>query len=1114
MQCSQCRHPNRDESKFCDQCGAPLSTACPDCGAANAPGARFCSQCGAALAVVRPPAAAIAPIAYTPRYLTEKILSSRGALEGERKLVTVLFVDVVESSTLAQRLDPERLHQLLSQVLQLIAEAVHRYEGTVNQYLGDGLMALFGAPVALEDHAVRAVQAALTIQETIRGYSAQFQREHGVEIRLRVGLNTGPVVVGRIGDDLRMDYTAVGNTTHLAARMQSLAEPDAILVTENVHRFVAGQVRSESLGPVEVKGQRAPVLVYKVTGRRRWRSRLDISAERGLTQLVGRARELGVLRDRLAQVESGHGQIVGIVGEAGLGKSRLLYEFRASLAAGRVGWLEGNCVAHEQPLPYGPVLEILRGAFHIEEGDNPLQIQEKLRAGVSEADVRLERTLPFLESLFGLSAGDDAIHHLDPKERRRQTLEVLRAVVAAAGQGRPQVLVCENLHWIDHSSEDSFASLVGSLTNIPVLILTTHRPGYTVRWADAAEYTRISLDRLGDVEMQEMMTALLGHDVAGDVARFIEDKTGGNPLFVEEVIRALDERSLLERENGTVRLTGSSEIEFPATIQDIIQARIDRLDDPVKQTIQIAAVIGREFDLRLLAGLAPSPADVPSHLEILTRLDLVHEARFFPELAYRFKHAVIQDVVYRTLLGSRRQVLHGAVARRIEEPHGEPPEEQPALLAHHYSLSEEPGRAIPFALLAGDRAARLHANADAAACYDQALALARALVVSPEQQRARIDAALKRVSVSTTREAFAQDQANLEDARALAATLADGPRMAQVLYWLGRLAYVRGAFAVATDYAEQSLAIADRLGDERLAALPVNLVGRSYCVMSDYARGGELLARSVEQMKSLGNLTEEATAAGFAGVAFAALGEFERALAYADRGIHLAQRLQNPFVEAAAYSYRATVYGYQGAATEAVADCVQARRLAERTGDRLRIYLLQFAEGHAYAMLGNPDRGRTLLEDNIALAKQLGTTALLAWGQALLANSLLALGKHDGVVPLCQETIQLAEATHDRLAQALAHRVLAEAFGGAAAADAQAAEAAVLEAIRIQRDVGSRPELARSYVTYARLLDRWGRTDEATRYLTDAVAMFRSMRMARELAHAEQLLGPRAQADP
>jgi class 3 adenylate cyclase/tetratricopeptide (TPR) repeat protein len=1102
MQCPQCQHSNRDEAKFCDQCAAPLPVGCPDCGSANAPGSKFCRQCGAAL-VIAPPAAKT-PIAYTPRYLTEKILSSRSALEGERKLVTVLFADVVDSSALAQRLDPERLHQLLSHVLQLIAETVHRYEGTVNQYLGDGLMALFGAPVALEDHAFRAVQAALTIQETIRGYSAQFQREQGVEVRLRVGLNTGPVVVGRIGDDLRMDYTAVGNTTHLAARMQSMAEPGTILVTEDVHRFVAGQVQSELLGPIEVKGQRGPVVVYKVTGRRRWRSRLDIGAEVGLTRLVGRARELEVLRDRLAQVESGHGQIVGIVGEAGLGKSRLLYEFHASLAGGRVGWLEGNCFAQGQALPYGPVLEVLRGAFHIDEGDHPLQIQEKLRAGVMQIGARPEDTLPFLESLFGLSPTDDAIRHLDPKERRRQTLEALRSVVGGAALSRPQVLVCENLHWIDGSSEDALAFLVGRLASTPVLILTTHRPGYTARWADTPAYTQIALDRLAGVEMQEMLMTLLGGPVADDVARFIEDKTGGNPLFIEEVIHALDERRLLVREDGTIRLAGPTQIEFPATIQDIIQARVDRLDEPVKQTIQIAAVIGREFDLPLLARLVPSPTEVAAHLESLKRLDLVHEARLFPKLEYRFKHAVIQDVVYRSLLGSRRQLLHGAIARSIEKLHGELREEQPAVLAHHYSLSEDQQRAIPFALLTGDRAARLYANADAAAYYDQALTLARALPVSPELERAQIDAAVKRATVSTTREAFAQDQANLEHARTLAATLADEPRMAQVLYWLGRLAYVRGAFQAATEYAEQSLAIADRLGDEALAAWPVNLLGRSYCVMSDYARAGELLARSVEQMKSLGNLTEEAAAAGFAGVAFAALGEFEAAFAHADRGISLAQRLQNPFVEAAAYSYRAVAHCYRGAAAEAVEDCGQARQLAERHGDRLRIYLLQFGEGQAYAMLGDPRRARAVLENNIAAAKQLGTTALLAWGQGLLAVCLLALGEHDAVVPLCQETIQLAEATHDRLASALAHRILAEAIGETG--EVRQAEAAVLEAIRIQRDVGSQPELARSYLTYGRFLDRWRRPEEAKRYLTDAVEMFRRMGMAADLAQAEQLL--------
>ena len=359
MQCPRCGHACAHGARFCDQCGAPLALVCPGCGATNSDNAKFCSNCGTVLPTkasggsasakdstpAKDAAGAMssggaAPLtsrsAYTPPYLVEKILTTRSALEGERKLVTVLFADIADSSAFAQRIDPERLHRLMGEVLQLVAEAVHRYEGTVNQYLGDGLMALFGAPIAVEDHPLRAVQAALAIQETIRGYSAQFQREHGMELRLRIGINTGSVVVGRIGDDLRMDYTAVGNTTHIAARMQALAAPGAILIADETRRFVEGLILYESLGSVDVRGQREPVVAYRVTGRRRWRSRLEMSAARGLTQFAGRRRELGLLHDCLRRVEAGHGQVVGIVGEPGLGKSRLLYELHASIRHDRV----------------------------------------------------------------------------------------------------------------------------------------------------------------------------------------------------------------------------------------------------------------------------------------------------------------------------------------------------------------------------------------------------------------------------------------------------------------------------------------------------------------------------------------------------------------------------------------------------------------------------------------------------------------------------------------------------------------------------------------------------------------------------------------------------------
>jgi class 3 adenylate cyclase/tetratricopeptide (TPR) repeat protein len=1043
--------------------------------------------------------------AYTPPYLVERILTTRSALEGERKSVTVLFADVADSSALAQRIDPERFHQLMGEVLQLAAETVHRYEGTVNQYLGDGLMALFGAPLALEDHPLRAVQAALAMQETIRGYTAQFEREHGLEVRLRIGINTGPVVVGRIGDDLRMDYTAVGNTTHVAARMQTLAEPGSILIADNTYRFVEGYIVGESLGPVEVRGQRDRVVAYRITGRRRWRSRLEMSAARGLTQLAGRRRELALLHDCLRRAEAGHGQVVGVVGEPGLGKSRLLYELQASIGDDQVDWLAAHCVAYGRTLPYGPILEILRAQFHVEEGDNALQIREKLRDGVHHLDPSLDAMLPFLDAVFALPGADDDLRHMDRTHRRQQTLEAIRAVIAAASRQRPQVLVCENLHWIDQSSEDLLAFLAGSLAGVPVVLLTTHRTGYTVRWADKPHYTQIALDGLARPEAEEMLRALLGGaEVPPEFLQFIQDKADGNPLFIEEVTQALSERGLLIADNGRLRLIDEAALEWPGTIQDIVQARIDRLEEPIKDTVQMAAVIGREFEFRLLGLVSNRAAEIAGHLETLKRLDVIHEARFFPRLEYRFKHSVIQDVIYRSLLAPRRQALHGIVGHAIEELYADQLDEQAVVLAHHFARSDHQDSAIKYALLAGDRAARVYANADAAAYYDQALALTRALTASPDRQRAEIDASLKRANVGTTREAHEQDRQNLEQAQTLAESLGDAPRLARVLYWLGRLAYVRGAFQVATDYAEQSLAIADRLGDEDLAAPPVNLMGRSYYLMGEHARAGELLARSVEQMHKLGNTTEEATAAGYTGVALAALGEFDRALAYADRGLRLAEKLDNPFGLAAAYNYRAVAYGHRGAGAEAIADCEEARRIAERAGDRFRVYLLQFYEGQAYLMVGDPERARELLENSIALAKQLGTTTLLAWGQGLQATCLLALGEYQTVPSLCEDAIRLAEDTRDRLANALAHRTMAAAVARAAPSDVARAEGALLDAIRIQTELGCRPELARSYVTYASLLRGWGRTEEARRYLAEALGLFRSMGMDRDLASAEQ----------
>jgi predicted ATPase/class 3 adenylate cyclase len=1048
----------------------------------------------------------VAPSSYTPKHLAEKILTSRSALEGERKQVTVLFADVADSSQVAQQMDPEVMHQLMDQVLRLMAEAVHRYEGTVNQYLGDGLMALFGAPVALEDHAFRAVQAGLALQETIGGYNAQLQHDHGVQIRIRLGLNTGLVVVGRIGDDLRMDYTAVGNTTHLAARLQALAEPGTMLITEATHRLVEGYIHSEALGPMEVRGQHEPATVYKVLTRRR-RTRLEISAERGLTQIVGRQRELALLHDCLARAEAGRGQVVGIVGEAGVGKSRLLYEFQSSLDAGRATWLAGHCVGYGQGTPYLPILEILHTNFQIEDGDNPLQIREKLRQGISQLAPSLEGILPSLHELLAVAGEDEALKHLSPKEKRQKTFEALRALTVAGSQRRPHVIVLEDLHWMDQSSEDYLVFFIESLAGMPLLLLTTHRPGYTVRWADKTYYTQIALDVFTEREAEAMAATLLGtHDLPADLLQLIQEKAGGNPLFIEEVTHSLLERGVLVHHNGSLHWAGDAIIELPTTVQDIMRARIDRLEEPVKRTVQTAAVIGREFGLRLLTRLSDMAAEVEHYVEALKRQELIHEKRFFPELEYIFKHAVVQDVAYQSLLIQRRQQLHGAIGRAIEELDADRVEEHAAILAYHYARSEQREKAVAYGLRAGDRATRLYAHAEATTHYTQALALARALPASSAAQQAQIDAILKLAAVGATRQDMERDREHLEQARTLAEALGDDARLAQVLYWLGRLCYVRGEYQAALAYVEQSLALADQLDEDALSAPPVNLMGRVYFLFSDYPKASQMLARSVAQMQRLGNTTEEATAAGFAGFAFGFMGEFAQAFVHADHGLRLAQDIQNPFAEAAAYFYRALIHEQRGAWAQALRDCEEARRVGERMSDLFRVYLAKTTQGRIYTLTGDPARGRVLLEEGAVLADQLGTNFWLAWRTTYLAACLLALGELESVPALCDEAIRVAEAAGDQYPKALAQRTLAETLFALNAADPQPAESAMLEAIRLQQAIGAKPELARSYVSYGRMLQGQGEGEKARGFLIQAIEMFQQMEMTWDLVRAEQAL--------
>ena len=621
-----------------------------------------------------PAALAPAPPHLHPPYLAEKILTSRSALEGERKQVTVLFADLKGSMELLADRDPEEARQLLDPVLERMMAAVHRYEGTVNQVMGDGIMALFGAPLAHEDHAVRACYAALRMQETVKQYAAGVQRTHGVPLHMRVGLNAGEVVVRSIGSDLHMDYTAVGQTTHLAARMEQMAMPGAILITPAVLGLVEGLVQVKALGAMPVRGLRDPVEVYEVMGTGVVRSRLQVAAARGLTRFVGRQQELETLQQALAQVQAGHGQAVAVVGEAGVGKSRLVYECVHSHRT--QGWrvLESTSVSYGKATPYFPVIELLKRYCHLEDHDDHRTIRAKVTGQVLTLDETLQDTPPALLALLDALPANSPFLTLDPPQRRQRTLNGLTRLLLRESQMQPLLLVFEDLHWMDSETQALLNSLVESLPSARLLLLVTYRPEYQHGWGSKTYYRHLRLDPLPPTSAEALLQALLGDDPSlAPLTQLLIARTDGNPFFLEESVRTLVETGVLVGAPRAYCLAQAlPTIQVPATVQAVLAARIDRLPPEDKQLLQTAAVIGTEVSFPLVQTIAELPeADLSRGLAHLQAAEFLYETQLFPEHAYTFTHALTHEVAYGSLLLERRRVLHTRIVEVLEMLAGE-----------------------------------------------------------------------------------------------------------------------------------------------------------------------------------------------------------------------------------------------------------------------------------------------------------------------------------------------------------------------------------------------------------------------------------------------------------
>ncbi|HXW85357.1 MAG TPA: adenylate/guanylate cyclase domain-containing protein, partial [Candidatus Binataceae bacterium] len=887
MRCSKCKAENRQSAKFCDECGAPLSPKCVSCGAENRFDAKFCDSCGAKIAA---PSANPSKRSHDGPIRVAETLDSE-TRDGERKTVTALFADIKGSMELMEDLDPEEARAVVDPALKLMMAAVHRYGGYVAQSTGDGIFALFGAPVAHEDHPQRALYAALRLQEEIRRYAAKLRESGQAPIEARVGVNTGEVVVRSISTgEGHTDYTPVGHSTSLAARMQTLAPTGSIAVTETTRKLCAGYFNFKALGPTRVKGVTGPVNVYEVTGLGALRTRLQRAAERGFTRFVGREREMDALRRAAEQAKAGHGQIVAAIGEPGVGKSRLIFEFKAIVQS---GWmvLEGFSVSHGKASAYLPLIDLLYVYFDVKSDDDSRRRREKVTGRVLALDRSLEDTLPYLFGLLAIVEGADPLAQMDGQIRTRRTLEAIKRILLRESLNQPLIVIFEDLHWIDDETQAFLNLLADSIGTARIMLLVNYRPEYSHRWNSKSYYTQLRLDPLGEESADEMLTALVGDgSEMQPLRRLLIERTQGNPFFMEETVQLLRDEGALVRDDVAVRPAQQlSELKIPHTVQAILAARIDRLPADEKDLLQTIAVIGKDFPLALAQAVVGSSADeFRRMLDHLQLGEFIYEQPTAGDTEYTFKHALTHDVAYNSLLLQQRKELHRAAGRGIEELYADRLTEHYSELARHFISAEDWSKAMEYCTRAAERSAQSYSNVEAEQHYARALAAASKLpLVEPG---ALADLYTKRADILKIVGRYDDAIADYQRARDFARSAKDREREVQILFQLSWVYWETRQKDPMLEYSSQALALARETGNKFLEALCFfSSVNVRNCFGLDSAAGEE-----AEQILISAETTGSPLLSGLAhfnlGWVLQWQADFERSISYLSKAIEFAEQ--------------------------------------------------------------------------------------------------------------------------------------------------------------------------------------------------------------------------------
>jgi class 3 adenylate cyclase/tetratricopeptide (TPR) repeat protein len=1017
MKCPQCQFDNPAGAKFCNACGNKLELACPQCGNVNPPGSKFCNECGQNLAK---PSTAAESSGPTPPPEPAPLP------EGERRQATIVFSDLSGYTTMNERLDPEEVEAIMSRIKKEAVRIVERHEGIVNQFVGDEVLALFGIPTAHEDDPVRAVRAAMEIHELVRKISPEVEERIGTMLRMHTGISTG-LVVTHIRDIREGSYGITGDTVNIGARLATRAEEDGILVGPETHSLIAPYFGTEALEAVTVKGKTQPLIPYRVKGESAVHTRFEAAEKRGFTTFTGRDQELATLHSCLDKAISGNGQFVTVVGEAGVGKSRLVYEFRHSLDKNKVTVLQGRCQSYGTSIPFFPHINALRRGLSLRDEDTPIELHKKTVSNVLAIDPSLEQYLPlYLHLLSILSEKYLLPKHLHGQELTNALQEAIAAINILNSTRQPMVVIMEDWHWADEASDSALKHMISVIASHPLMVLVIYRPEYSSNWANWSHHTPIILKALDDKNCENIIRSVWSADhLPKGITPLIHARTGGNPFFVEEISSALfEEGKVLVKEQEAVLTQSLEHLSLPNTVQAVIRARLDRLDHFSRESLRLASVIGREFAHRILEQISSSKERLSQSLEDLKVLELIQQIRVIPEAEYMFKHVITQEVTYETLLKQKRKELHGLVGQAIEELYQDRIEEQVNLLYRHFSLAENWQKAAEYGRKAANRAYRLGQFQEAVTMFEMAQSCLRRLPESRIQRENLIDMQLE--MIWPLQFLGRQDQALkiCKEAESVASALMDPARIGKVDLGYGLTYFFKNQYNQAERYFLKILQRPEESEMEGLIADVKFPLATTYLSIGHWEEAADLYSEIIPAREANGTQSEYSEELPFLpythschhlGYIRALQGRINKAKELIQKGytpaLKQVSNLQSRAYCSLWHSAFSALIGEDFGVLYRVDEVLE---IAEETDSPILCYLCYAAKGNALIAAGQFKAARKIIKKALESIEGTQHRRYLEAVYYNLVRVSLELGEWDAAERYYQEGLPLVELNPDR----------------------------------------------------------------------------------------------------